>query len=88
LPSEDTWPGQATQNQALAAVLFLYKEVLEQPLGRIKGIVRAKRKSHIPVVLTQDETIRVLSLIEGISGLICKLQYGSGLRSTRSCGCA
>ena len=70
----------ATQNQALAAVLFLYKEVLDQPLGRVKVVVRARRKKRLPVVMTQDEAMHVLSLIEGVAQLICKLQYGSGMR--------
>ena len=70
----------ATQNQALAAVLFLYKEVLEQPLGRVEIIARAKRTSSVPVVMTHDEAMHVLSLIEGLPALICKLQYGTGMR--------
>ena len=70
----------ATQNQALAAVLFLYKEVLEQPFGRLEGIVRAQRPATRPVVLTVEEALHVLSHIEGVPALVCKIQYGSGLR--------
>ena len=70
----------ATQNQALAAILFLYRHVLREPLGHVKGIARAKRKKRLPVVMTPDEAMHVLSLVEGVSQLICQLQYGAGLR--------
>lgn len=70
----------ATQNQALAAVLFLFRDVLEQPLGRVEILVRAKRRTTCPVVMSPEETMRVLSLMDGVSALICKLQYGSGMR--------
>jgi integron integrase len=61
-------------------VLFLYKEVLEQPLGRVEGIERAKRPVTRPVVLTVEEALHVLSYMEGVTALVCKIQYGSGLR--------
>lgn len=70
----------ATQNQALAAVLFLYRHVLDQPLGRVEGIVRAKRPKRVPVVLTRDEVGELLSELSGTSRLVCMLMYGSGLR--------
>lgn len=70
----------ATQNQALAAVLFLYEHVLEQPLERIEGIVRARRPKRLPVVLTRDEVASMLSSLDGTPRLVCMLQYGSGLR--------
>jgi integrase len=56
----------ATQNQALAAVLFLYKRVLEQPLDRLDGIVRAQRPVRLPVALTRDEVSAVLAELDGV----------------------
>lgn len=58
----------ATQNQALAALLFLYKEVLKVELPWLDGIVRAKKPKHLPVVLTRDEVIRVWRSYPGLSG--------------------
>lgn len=70
----------ATQNQALAAILFLYRNVLEQPLGRVEGIVRDQRPKHVPVVLTPSEVNELLLALTGQPQLICMLLYGSGLR--------
>jgi integron integrase len=70
----------ATQNQALQAILFLYKHVLETPVGRIEGIVRAKRPKSLPVVLTTEEAVRILGLLKEPHSLVIGLQYGSGLR--------
>jgi integron integrase len=70
----------STQNQALAAILFLYKHVLERPLGRVEGVVRAKKPRRLPVVLTRDEVRKVLCELEGSYRLIGLLQYGAGLR--------
>ncbi len=70
----------ATQNQALAALLFLYAEVLGRPLGRMEGVVRARRPRRLPVVLTRDEVLRVLSRLDGESWLVAMLLYGAGLR--------
>jgi len=70
----------STQNQAMNALVFLYKRVLEQPLaGRIDAL-RAERKVPVPVVLTRDEVASVISLLEGTPQLVVKLLYGSGLR--------
>ena len=63
----------ATQNQALAALLFLYAEVLGRPLGRMEGVVRARRPRRLPVVLTRDEVLRVLSRLDGESWLVAML---------------
>ena len=70
----------ATQNVALAALLFLYREVLviELPLG--EGVERAKRPRHIPVVLTTGEVKRVLAQMAGTHHLMASLLYGAGLR--------
>jgi site-specific recombinase XerD len=70
----------ATQGQALNALIFLYRKVLNQPLGEIHGIVRAKKKEKIPVVLTWQEVASLLSKLNGVYWLAACLLYGSGLR--------
>jgi integron integrase len=70
----------STQNQALSAILFLYKEVLEIELPWLDGVVRAKKPSRLPVVLTPDEVRTLLSHLDGVHNLIASVQYGSGLR--------
>jgi integron integrase len=70
----------STQNQALSALLFLYREVLELELPFIDGIERAKRPVRIPVVLTPDEVRRVLTHLHGTHHLMASLLYGAGLR--------
>jgi integron integrase len=70
----------STQNQALAALLFLYKDVLEQPLARLEGVVRARRPKRLPAVLTREEAGAVLAQMSGAPRLVCMLLYGSGLR--------
>lgn len=72
----------ATQNQALHALLFLYREVFEQELGWLNDIVPAKRPQRLPTVLTRQEVRSVLSAVQGISWLIANLLYGAGLRLT------
>lgn len=70
----------STQNQALSAVLFLYEHVLQQPLDRIEGVVRARRPKRLPVVLTVDEVSRVMTHLAADKWLIAMLLYGGGLR--------
>lgn len=70
----------STQNQALSALLFLYKEVLEIELPYLDGVTRAKRSERIPVVFTPDEAHQVLSNLQLPYALMAKLLYGSGLR--------
>jgi integron integrase len=70
----------STQNQALNALVFFYKHVLEQPLNEKINAERAARKIRIPVVLTRDETKRIIGAMTGIHQLVVKLLYGSGLR--------
>lgn len=70
----------STQNVALSALLFLYKEVLHVELPLIEGVERAKRPQRVPVVLTPDEVKRVLALITGTHRLMASLLYGAGLR--------
>ena len=70
----------STQNQALSAILFLYEHVLEKPLDRIEGVVRARSPKRLPVVLTVDEVSRVMLHLSGDKWLIAMLLYGGGLR--------
>lgn len=74
----------ATQNQALAALLFLYREVLGRPLQGIECEVRAKRPERLPVVLNREEVRRVLDAMSGIARLVAGMLYGSGLRLTEA----
>ncbi len=70
----------STQNQALSALLFLYKEVLNMNLPWLGDVVRAKRPSRLPVVLPRHDTKRLLHELTGTNWLIANLLYGSGLR--------
>jgi len=70
----------STQNQALAAILFLYKEVLERDPGWLDGVVRAKRPRRLPVVLTRPEIEALLAALDGVAWIMAVLLYGSGLR--------
>jgi integrase len=70
----------STQGQALAALLFLYGEVLGTPLPMIDGVVRAKRPLRLPVVLTRAEVTAVLDQLTGAPRLVALVLYGSGLR--------
>lgn len=70
----------STQNQALSAILFLYRHVLDEDIGWIEGIVRGKERVRLPVVLTPDEIVRILAHIREREGLVASLLYGSGLR--------
>ena len=70
----------STQNQALAALLFLYREVLNREIGFIDGIERAKRPLRVPTVLTKEEVKRVLANLSGTHHLMAALLYGAGLR--------
>lgn len=71
----------ATQNQALSALLFLYREVLEMELPWLEDVVRAKKPARLPTVLTRAETVALLAQVqEGETRLVVQLLYGSGLR--------
>jgi integrase len=70
----------STQNQALHAVLFLYKEALRIELPWLDGIKRAKRPVRLPVVLTREEVKSLLARLEGLRWLMTSLIYGSCLR--------
>lgn len=70
----------STQNQALSALLFLYKRVLDVDLPWLDGVVHARRPAHVPVVLSRDEVAVVLGELTGPSWLMVALLYGAGLR--------
>ncbi|MDX2271422.1 MAG: integron integrase [Cyanobacteriota bacterium] len=70
----------STQNQALSAILFLYREVVQTELDLNLDAVRAKRSRYLPTVLTSDEVFLVLQNMSGVYQLITKLLYGCGLR--------
>jgi integron integrase len=70
----------STQNQAFAALLFLYGPVLGKDLGPIASVVRAKRPKRLPVVFTREEVRAVLARMEGTPRIVAGLLYGSGLR--------
>ena len=70
----------ATQNQARAALVFLYRDVLQLSLDSLEGIVSAKRGRRLPSVLDRDEVHRVLAEMRGVPQLVASLLYGGGLR--------
>ncbi|CAN5807973.1 integron integrase [soil metagenome] len=70
----------STQNQALSAILFLYRKVLKIELGWLDDLVQARRPSRLPVVLTRSEVTAVLDRLDGTPWLMASLLYGAGLR--------
>jgi len=70
----------STQSQALAALLFLYRHVLEIPFPKLESLIRAKRPRRLPVVLTREEVRAVLERLEGAPKIVATLLYGGGLR--------
>jgi integron integrase len=70
----------STQNQALSALLFLYKDVLKQEIGWLEKVERARRPTKMPVVLSHAELKRVFAHMHGVPKLMAGLLYGSGLR--------
>jgi integron integrase len=70
----------STQNQALCAIVFLYNEVLNSPIGNLKHLKRAKKPKHLPSVLSKEEVSNLLKRMEGVPLLVASLLYGSGLR--------
>ena len=70
----------STQNQALAALLYLYRNVLKQDLPWLENVARAKRPAHIPLVLTRTEVRSLLSQLAQQNWLPTSLLYGAGLR--------
>ena len=78
--ANDRQVSSATQAQALAALLFLYKRVINVALPWIGDVVRAHRPKRLPTVLTREESQRVIAHLRGVHWLIAGLLYGSGLR--------
>ena len=70
----------STQTQALCAIVFLYRYVLNAELGSLDGLIRAKKKKNLPVVFTREEAGKVLKKMTGTQLLMANLLYGSGLR--------
>lgn len=70
----------STQNQALAALVFLYEAVLGRPLPRVEGIMPARRPRKVPVVLASEEVRRIVAALEPPVRLVVTLLYGSGMR--------
>jgi integron integrase len=70
----------STQNQALAGLLFLYRHVLEREVGDLGGVIRARKPSRVPVVMTRDEVRAVLDAMDGEARLMASLMYGTGMR--------
>jgi len=75
----------STQNQALNALLFLYREILGVELPWLDGLVRAKRPQHLPTVLTREEVRTVLEQLDRAPRLMALLLYGAGLRLLECC---
>jgi integrase len=75
----------STQNQALNALLFLYREILGVELPWLDDLVRAKRSQHLPTVLTRGEVRAVLERLDGVPRLMAFLLYGAGLRLLECC---
>jgi integron integrase len=70
----------STQNQALAGLLFLYREVLGLEVPWLDCLVRARKPARLPVVLSRDEVRRLLGGVRGTPNLVCRLLYGTGMR--------
>lgn len=70
----------STQNQALCAIVFLYKHVLQIEPGDFGDILRAKKPAKLPVVFTKEEAVKVLNELSGTNLIMATLLYGSGLR--------
>ena len=70
----------ATQNQALQAILFMYREVLGKPLGYLSNIKRPKRPKRAPVVMSHAEVAAFFAELSGVQKLVCRVLYGSGMR--------
>ena len=72
----------STQNQALCAIIFLYKVVLKKNVGQLEGMVWSNKPKKLPVVFSKDEVRTLLKNLEGTNWIICNILYGAGLRLT------
>ena len=75
----------STQNQAMSALIFLYRDVLGRDVGWLTGVVRAKRPKRLPSVLTRDEVRRLIGRLDGADAIQARMLYGSGLRLREAC---
>lgn len=78
----------STQNQALSAVLFLYRDVLHVNIGPLEHVPRARMPVRVPVVLSRDEVARIMKSFDGIIWMIVALLYGAGPAAARVFGAA
>jgi integron integrase len=83
--ARDRGVSASTQNQALAALLFLYRHVLQSPIAAPSGVLQAKRPVRVLVVLTRDEARLVLESMDGVPRLVASVLYGGGLRLLEGC---
>ncbi len=70
----------STQNQALNAILYLYKNVIKQEIKFVDGLSYVKRIKHLPVVYSRNEAQAIINQLEGVNQLFIKLLYGTGMR--------
>ena len=70
----------STQNQALQAILYLYKNIIKKEIGWLENLIRAHRSKRLPVVFTKAEVREIFINLNGVPKLTCSLLYGSGLR--------
>ena len=75
----------ATQNQALSALLFLYREILAVNLPWLDNVIRAKKPQRLPVVLSKNEVGKILARMDGTYALMAQLLYGTGMRLMECC---
>jgi integrase len=83
--ARDRHVSASTQNQALAALLFLYRHVLEAPIAVPAGMLQAKRPVRLPMVLTRSEVALVLAAMDGVPKRVASVLYGGGLRLLEGC---
>jgi integron integrase len=76
----------STQNQALCAIVYLYKKVLKKDFGWLEDVVRANKRKRLPVVFSKPEVKEVFKHLEGLPRLVCSLLYGAGLRLGEALG--
>jgi integron integrase len=84
--ARDRQVSASTQTIALNAIVFLYTDVLEKPLGHMAGLKRVQRQQRVPVVLTTDEVRAIIDRMTGTCQLIAQLLYGAGLRVSECIG--
>lgn len=78
--ARDRQVSASTQTIALNAIVFLYNDVLEKPLGHMAGLKRVQRQQRVPVVLTADEVKAIFMEMNGTCQIMAQLLYGAGLR--------